>query len=105
MSFILNVRKVLGLGPTVIQYDSECDELDKAYERMDELEGAIAYAHGRLCKEDPCPTSEDMAESLRELADERAGWIEVAIDHNKQCKQLNPKLRLDMPINGPLYDD
>ncbi len=29
-------------------------------------------------------------EALRMLADERAAWIEMAIEHNKQCKQLNP---------------
>ncbi len=58
---------------------------------IEELENAIAYAHGRLDESGGCAESKDMAKSLRQLADERAAWIEVAVEHNKQCKQLNPK--------------
>jgi len=59
--------------------------------RIDELETAIVFAIGRLEPESQgCPQSGDLADELHKLADERAAWIEVAVEHNKQCKQLNP---------------
>ena len=57
---------------------------------IESLENAIAYAHGRLETELACPPPEKMPEGLRALADDLAGWVEVAIEHNKQCAQLNP---------------
>ncbi len=63
-------------------------ELKLKRKHIEELETAIAFAHGRLESDVACPPSNLMAHSLRMLADERAGWIEVAVDHNKQCKQL-----------------
>lgn len=69
-----------------------CTALREAWKERDELREAIAFAHGRLESEsEGCPPPEKMAESLRMLADERAGWIEVAIGHNKQCGQLQGK--------------
>ncbi len=73
-------------------------DLQDARRELAEIQGAVAYAHGRLERyahgrlerEAACPQPEHMADSLRMLADERAAWIEVAIEHNQQCAQLNP---------------
>jgi hypothetical protein len=64
-------------------------ERDEAVRERNALGEAAAFAHGRLeSNSKGCPLPEHMAESLKALADERARWIEVAIDHNKQCAQL-----------------
>ncbi len=67
------------------QFDHE-KELEA---ERDALRDAIKFAHERLEPESDCPLWEHMAESLRQLADESAGWMEVAVEHNVQCEQLN----------------
>ena len=75
-------------------------------EKVETLEGSIAYAHGRLEKEEACPTPETIAESLRALADERAAWIEVAIDANKAFDaylvEQGVELPYGMPVDGAM---
>lgn len=62
---------------------------EKLHAENAELEQAIAFAIGRLESDsDGCPPLNQLAISLRKLANERAAWIEVVIEHNKQCQQL-----------------
>ena len=74
--------------------------------RIDELETAIVFAIGRLEPESQgCPQSGDLADELHKLADERAAWIEVAVEHNKQCKQLNPAADEEFDRNASISEE
>lgn len=48
-------------------------EVARIANRTEELESAIAYAHGRLAQDKACPSKDQLAASLRQLADEWAG--------------------------------
>ena len=71
------------------------------HQGVDELERAIAYAHERLGSEQP-DGPEDLAESLRQLVDERAGWIEVAVDSNKTVHAYLESQGVEMPCGMPV---
>jgi len=63
--------------------------------RIEALEGAIAYALGRLEPEsEGCPNSSELPGALRALADERAAWVEVAVEANKSLAALRATAEL-----------
>ncbi|MEE9382876.1 MAG: hypothetical protein V3V08_05620 [Nannocystaceae bacterium] len=76
---------------------------EEARERVAELEGAIAFAIGRLHGgEEGCPESKVLAQELRMLASERAGWIEVAVDANKALDAYLSEQGVEVPCGMPV---
>lgn len=82
------------------------DFCESQAQRIEELELAIAYAAGRLEQSEGCPTRDKMPEALRMLADERAAWIEVAVDANKALDAYlyseGVELPYGMPVDGAM---
>ena len=78
------------------------DRIESQAKRIEELEIAIAYAHGRLEASEGCPQSDKLAESLRMLADNTAAWIEVAVASNKSVDAYLSKQGVELPCGMPV---
>ena len=77
------------------EQENAADRIESQTKRIEALEGAIAYALGRLEPEsEGCPNSSELPGALRALADERAAWVEVAVEANKSLAALRATAEL-----------